>query len=332
MLNLRFDFRLSPHSPATMAELYDTAMAMARWADGIPGSRLVFSQHHASADGYLPSPMLLAATAAASTRSIPISVGALLLLMYDPVKLAEDMSVLDHLSNGRVNYIVGLGYRDEEYAMFGVDRQQRGALIEEYLRVLQQGFGGRPFQWRGRDILVTPAPLTANGPPLAYGGGSVAAARRAARHALPFSPQVNNPELLAAYDEEAVRCGHPTGRYHVLPEGYPMSLFVAEDIDRAWRDIGDYLLHDALMYGRWLAAANSEAASFSDALTVDALREQNGAYRIVNPREAIVLLERYGSLGLQPLCGGIPAELAWQSLKLIEEKVLPGCSGEGRGL
>ena len=69
----------------------------------------------------------MAAAVAARTSNVGISIAALLLLMYDPIKLAEDLNVLDHLSRGRVLPIIGLGYRPEEFAMFGIDPRQRGA-------------------------------------------------------------------------------------------------------------------------------------------------------------------------------------------------------------
>ncbi|MBK6583915.1 MAG: LLM class flavin-dependent oxidoreductase [Gammaproteobacteria bacterium] len=92
------------------------------------------SEHHSSSDNYLPSPLVLAAGFATRTRTLPIAIGAILLNMYDPVKLAEDMAVLDILSEGRVSYIIGLGYRAEEYAMFGVSMANRTAVIEEKSR------------------------------------------------------------------------------------------------------------------------------------------------------------------------------------------------------
>ena len=57
---------------------------------------------------------------------MPINVAALLLALYEPVKLAEDLAVVDLISRGRVSYVVGIGYRAEEFAMFGVDRRRRG--------------------------------------------------------------------------------------------------------------------------------------------------------------------------------------------------------------
>ena len=70
---------------------------------------------------------------------MPIIIGALLLNFYDPIKLAEDMAVLDIVSNGRVSYVIGLGYRPEEYAMFGVDMAARGKVMDQKLDALAAG-------------------------------------------------------------------------------------------------------------------------------------------------------------------------------------------------
>ncbi|KJS08495.1 MAG: hypothetical protein VR73_05345 [Gammaproteobacteria bacterium BRH_c0] len=323
MLTLRFDFRLAPSSPATMGELYAASLDMIRWGESVGVMSTLFSQHHSSPDGYLPSPLLMAAAAAAQTTTMPITVGALLLLMYEPVKLAEDIAVLDHLSGGRVNYIIGLGYRNAEYAMFGVDPATRGKQMEEYIDVLMKGLSGEAFEWQGRTAQVTPKPKTPSGAMLGYGGGTVAAARRAASRGMMFMPQSADPKLQQAYDDEAAKTGNPTGNYRVVPKGFPTSLFVAEDLDKAWAEYGSYMLHDAMVYGEWLDAAGSGASTYSAAKTVEQLRAENGSYRIVTPEQAVELVGQFGFLGLQPLCGGIPPELAWKSLRLIEEKVLP---------
>ena len=125
MLTLRFDFRLKPGSASTMQEMYSTALDICQWGERNNALTAMFSEHHSSPDGYLPSPIIMAAAAAARTETLTFNVGALLLLMYDPIKLAEDIAVLDHLSGGRVGYTIGLGYREEEYEMFGVETKRR---------------------------------------------------------------------------------------------------------------------------------------------------------------------------------------------------------------
>ncbi|MXW62228.1 MAG: LLM class flavin-dependent oxidoreductase [Acidimicrobiaceae bacterium] len=316
MFILRFDFRLGPQSDATMAELYGASLEMCEWGEANGAMMAMFSEHHSASDGYLPSPIVMAAAAAARTTSLSINVGALLALMYDPVKLAEDMVVLDHLSAGRVSYTVGLGYRAEEYAMFGVDSSRRGVLMDEHLDVLKRALAGERFDWRGRSVHVTPEPLTPGGPMIAYGGGTVAAARRAGRRGMMLFPQHGDPALAEAYDQAALEAGNPTGMCMSPGTGSPTSLFVSDDTDAAWQELGPHLLHDAVMYKEWMGDAAS--ASASNATTVDELRTQNGAYRIATITEARQLRDQYGALSLQPLCGGIPPETAWPYLKNLD--------------
>ena len=70
---------------------------------------------------------------------------------------------------------------------------------------------------------------------------------------------------------------------------------------------------------------DNNSASLSQASSVAELREEDGPYRIVTPKQAIELINAYQTLSLQPLCGGVPPDLAWSSLSLIEKKVLPFC-------
>lgn len=320
MLLLRFDFRRAPFSPATTGELYAAALDMAAWADEHEPARVIVSEHHVTSDDYLPSPLVMAAALAARTRRVAIDVAALLALFYDPVRLAEDLAVLDHLSGGRVSATVGLGYRDEEYALYGVDRRRRGAELEERIQVVRRAWRGERFSWRGRPVAIAPLPATPGGPLLAYGGGSVAAARRAARLGLVFSPQRGGDDLVAAYDAEAERVGNPPGLVFAPPEGMPLSVVVSDDPDRDWRELGPYLLHDARTYASWMGDAT--AATVSRATSVEELRAEEGNYRIVTPAAARDLLDTFGVLSLQPLCGGIPPAAAWRSLELIADEVL----------
>ena len=242
--------------------------------------------------------------------------------MYDPVKLAEDIAVLDHLSGGRIGYTIGLGYREEEYAMFGIDSKQRGKEIEERIHTLRNALTGEPFEWRGRQIQIQPKPVTPGGPIIAYGGGSQAAAERAARLGMMFFPQTADPAMVAFYDAEAKKVGNPAGMTMGPEEGAPTTVFVTENLDQGWAQYGPYMLHDATSYREWMGEGNN-SASLSQASTISELRDENGPYRIVTPEEAVALISQYHRLSLQPLCGGIPPGLAWPSLELIEKQVLP---------
>jgi alkanesulfonate monooxygenase SsuD/methylene tetrahydromethanopterin reductase-like flavin-dependent oxidoreductase (luciferase family) len=321
MFMLRFDMRAPDDGPASITDLYDAAIEMAVWGEQHGAVAIAVSEHHASPDGYLPSPLILAAALAARTTTIPITVAALLVPLHDPVRLAEDMAVLDVLSHGRVTHIAGLGYRPEEYAMFGQSLGRRGRRMEACLRVLEQAWTGDEFEFEGRTVRVTPRPTTPGGPPLMYGGGSKAAARRAARFGLGFLAQTWAPGLEQTYYDECTALGRTPGLCFVPARDGATSIFVADDVDRAWEQIGPFMLHDARMYASWLGDA--AAASKSTALTIDALRAEGGAYRILTPDEAVGHVRTHGVLALHPLCGGCPPELAWETLELVADKVMP---------
>lgn len=318
MLLMRFAMRTAGGDGATRADLYRAALEMAEWGEHNGCMSLVVSEHHAADDGYLPSPLVLASGMAAVTETTPVMVAALLVLFYEPVKLAEDMAVLDLMSRGRVSYTIGLGYRDEEFEQFGVDKSRRATLVEERIATLRNAWTGEPFDHDGRRVRVTPAPFQPGGPMLMGGGGTPAAARRAARLGMAFLADTTDGSLAQEYEAEAARVGvAPVGC--MIPTPDSATVFVADDPDRAWRELGPYMLNDARAYAAW-NEGRTGIATVTNASTIDELRA-DGAFRVVTPDEAVETIRREGMLQVQPLVGGIPPELAWPHLELASRAV-----------
>src|SRR2546422_911907 len=117
MIGLRYDLRAPSFGPVTHAELYAACLDQSAWADRLGLDFVVLSEHHGVEDGYLPAPVTLAAAIAGRTKTIRISIAAVLVPLHDPVRLAEQLAVLDLASGSRVSLIAGLGYRQEEFAM-----------------------------------------------------------------------------------------------------------------------------------------------------------------------------------------------------------------------
>jgi len=329
VFSLRFDMRAPPDGPAAPAQLYGAALEMAEWAEGKGCVAVQVSEHHASPDGYLPAPLVLASALAARTSAVPIQVAALLLPLHDPIELAERIAVLDVISGSRVSYVLALGYRPDEYAMFGRDYAARGPRMDLCLEALRRALSGERFEFEGRPVHVTPPPLTAGGPLLLLGGGSKAAVRRAARFGLGMITQGGDPGLETFYREQCADAGTQPGLFIHPPPGSVTSGFVAEDPDRAWAELGPFLLHDARMYASWFGGADT--ATKSGAETVDALRAEAGAYRIFTPDDAIAYVRERGIFLAHPLCGGLPPDLAWPSLELLASKVVPAVRAAAEG-
>jgi alkanesulfonate monooxygenase SsuD/methylene tetrahydromethanopterin reductase-like flavin-dependent oxidoreductase (luciferase family) len=317
---VRFDLR-APEFGAPITDLYATALDMVAWSEEHGFTAAVVSEHHASDDGYLPSPLIVAAAMAARTKTIAISVAALLVPLYDPVKLAEDIAVLDNLSRGRVSYVAGIGYRPAEYESLGRKFSDRARIMESSIALMRQAWTGEPFEHAGRAVYVRPAPFTQPHPLICYGGGSRAAALRAARLDMPFFPQIRSDRLVAEYENERERLGLAPG-FVIGPGEGPLNIFVSEDPERTWALIGEHLLHDARGYAQWQLDANMDSAALDTASSVAELR-QNDVYTVVTPDHCAALVRANGSLALHPLCGGIPPETAWESLELVAAKVIP---------
>ncbi len=320
---MRFDFRNPDMAGTTPAERYAAALEMAEWAERLGCVSIAVSEHHGSADGYLPSPLPVLAAMAARTTNVRFMVAALIAPFYDPLRLAEDTIVLDHLSKGRVDYIVAGGYVHEEFDMFGVAMSERAARVTETVQTLKAAYSGEPFTYRGRTVRVTPAPYRAGGPSIMLGGSSAPAARRAARIADGFVPSV--PDVWPFYRDEVQKLGRSDPGE--CPIGENRTVALAADPERGWEQMGPYFLHEANAYGAW-QAQDGVASPYRMVGDVDALRA-SGQYAILTPQQLIAEQQAapFAFAMFHPLCGGMPIDLAWSSLHLFETEVLPAFHG-----
>jgi alkanesulfonate monooxygenase SsuD/methylene tetrahydromethanopterin reductase-like flavin-dependent oxidoreductase (luciferase family) len=320
MFSMRFDMR-APAAGAAPTQLYATAIEMCAWAETHGCLAAVLCEHHGSEDGYLPTPLILASAIAARTHGLAIT-AVVILPLYDPVRLAEEMAVLDIISGGRVSYIFGLGYRREEYEHFGVDMGARGRIADENLNLLRRLLAGEEVTHEGRRIKVTPGPYIAGGPVIMWGGGSLAAARRAGKYGLAFLAQANVPGSQGAYESACRSHGHQPGMMLLPDRDTPSVCFVADDVDQAWDELGPYLLHDARTYADW-NPGNETSVGIADVHTVEQLRAISRTYRIFSVPDAITHLRDGGMLTLAPLCGGLPSDVAWPYLERVANAVVP---------
>ena len=316
---LRFDFRNPDLAQTSTAERYQAALDMAEWADRLGCLSIAVSEHHGSADGYLPSPVPLLAAMAARTTTVRFTIAALIAPFHDPLRLAEDLIVLDNLTRGRVDLIVAGGYVHEEFAMFDVPMGERPQRVTETVQVLRSAFTSAPFEFRGRTVHLTPAPFSPNGPAILLGGSSAAAARRAARIGDGFIP--SDPEVWEPYRVEVQRLGQADPG--PCPIGETTVVAFAEDAQEGWERMAPFFLHEMNAYGLW--QAQDDLANPYRTVSDTAELHATGRYRVLTPAEFVSEQELAPDpfVMLHPMCGGMPVELAWSSLRLFERDVLP---------
>ncbi|MBY0400835.1 LLM class flavin-dependent oxidoreductase [Myxococcota bacterium] len=183
---LYYDFRNPAFVGRSFARLYAETIEQAVWAERELGFGSAWiSEHHLAVDGYTPSPLALAAGLATRTERMKLGTSILILPLQHPVRLAEDALTVHALSNGRLMLGVGLGYREVEFAGFGISMRDRRGRLEEGLTILREAFAGQTFTHRGRHfdlgtITITPKPDAGPGPELWIGGFTPVAIHRGA--------------------------------------------------------------------------------------------------------------------------------------------------------
>ncbi len=319
---LRFNCVQPGVDPSEMASRYQAFVEMAKTGDKQGMMVINLEEHHGTDNGWSPSPMVMAGMVVAATSSIRVNFGALLLPLHDPIRVAEDLAVLDLASGGRVTTTVGLGYRPEEYRLHGKDWSTRGKLMDHCVDTLLKAWTGEPFEYNGEMVRVTPVPLTKPHPVLMIGGTSKATARRAARFGLPMYTAAPVPEVEKLYYDECARLG--VQGFAMMPPAITHHMFVVDDPDEAWAAYGSHVWHEASTYAGWQTGDISSAAH-SHAANVEELRAE-GMYCFVTPGQAIEMIRAEGAAVLHPLCGGMPVDAAWDMFGRFFDEVWPAVS------
>jgi alkanesulfonate monooxygenase SsuD/methylene tetrahydromethanopterin reductase-like flavin-dependent oxidoreductase (luciferase family) len=229
------------------------------------------------------------------------------------VRLAEDIALVDNMSRGRLHTTVGLGYRIVEYDTLGVDFAQRGRLMDSLIE-------------RMLSVWSDTGSYTRPHPPLYIGGGARVTARRAARFRLPLSLADHLPDVADHYRGLCTEAGVTPLVIMPGPINRGM-IYLHEDPDRAWAELGGHILWEAVTYGGWSADQRS-LMHLPGVQTLGEVRA-SGRYRFLTPDQLIAEVRDapdYGPLVLHPLVGGMPVDEAWKSVEMFVDKVIPALS------
>jgi len=303
------------------AVLYPASVDMCEWGDGLGFETVYLAEHHGAEDGYCPAPMIQASAILARTISMRVHFSALIAVLHDPLRLAEDLAVLDLISGGRIEMTLGIGYRPHEYEMFGIEQSQRVALLEEIILTLEQAWTGEPFEFRGRTVMVRPTPVQKPRPPIYIGGSAEASAYRAARLGDGYFPA--HPGLFEIYQEELRRLGKPVPE---PPKGRgPLFLFVSEDPERDWPLVAPHVIYTSRSNFEWAKERGVGSTPYPPVDTLEDLKSSD-KFAVVTPDECVALatsLPADAELTFQPLMGALDPDIGWRSLRLFESAVAP---------
>ena len=320
---INFDFRHPAQFPTPGAAIYRNALDMCRWADDRGFDRVGIGEHHQSPDGYIPAPLVVAGALGACTTNLRVRLSVLLAVLYDPIRLAEEIAVADLCLGGRLDLGLGVGYVEHDFRVFGKEFDTRGAALDALLALLRQAWTGEPFDYRGVTVRVTPRPVQ-DPMPIYVGGSSPRGVERAATLADGYFPP-GSPAGWSRYRKRAIEIGRPDPG--LFPPRGPVFLWVTKKPkEQVWQMLAPHIHHQISSYAAWTKDAYGvPLGPFASSSELEAIK-QGDTYMVMTPDEAIALAERLGpsgELSLNPLMAGIDPAEAWTMLDLVDREVLP---------
>lgn len=228
-----FDLRNPPGWRQDWSRLYGFTLEAAEEAERLGADSVWLSEHHLFEDGYLNQPLTFAAAVAARTRTVRIGTAVLVAPFWNPVQLAEEASVVDLVSGGRLDLGLGAGYRVPEFELFGADLGKRYTATTEAVR-------------RVREIWDDPAHLPSpvqQPPPIWLGFMGPKGARRAGR--LGEGLLTVNRALHQPYLDGLAEGGHGADRARMTG---PLFTYVSEDPERDWAVVREHYAYQANSY------------------------------------------------------------------------------------
>ena len=256
-VGVAYDFRNPPESGMSHAAFYAAIIEQAAWLDGLGLDVAWFTEHHFVEDGYLPSWTPVVGAIAARTKNLRFSSDVCLMPFNHPIRLAEDLAVLDNISNGRVEIGAGMGYAPHEFRGFGLPLARRVSLTNEALEVLVRAFTGETFSFEGKrysfkDVKITPGYVQPGGPPLWIAAMGKPGAERAAHHRANLLPQGLRSDTLDHWSATLKAAGGDPATRRI---GIIRSCLVTDDRERDWPAVREGERRRMAVYNRFFAEA-----------------------------------------------------------------------------
>lgn len=327
--------------PRHFSYLYKELLEDAAFCDQFPTIKTIWqTEHHFWYDGYAPALLTIAGGIAAATKRIRIGQSALLFSEHEALRVAEQAAVVDQLSGGRLDLGLGLGYRDNEFDGFAIDRRVRRNRFEEGLEIVGRAFGEGPVNYSGTqfdvpDVEVTPKPYQDPVPIWIAAVGENPIRRAAKIGASIILSDALRLDQLSSHIELYYKVAEEYGtdvskaKIGVLRRGW-----VAETDDEAYREALPslrFLLREQLGGWRYLVDEQGAPVGFDRPKDLDA-----AAGRLVNvhertigrPEKVVRGMREIAATGCTHIIFGtrfdsLPREKYLRSLELLATEVIP---------
>jgi alkanesulfonate monooxygenase SsuD/methylene tetrahydromethanopterin reductase-like flavin-dependent oxidoreductase (luciferase family) len=252
-----------PRRQVSLPTVFERALGRIRIMDDAGYDAVWLAEHHFTGYSVCPSLHMMGVQVASQTTRLRIGTGVSLAAFYHPLRLAEEVALLDTLSGGRVNWGAGRGFDPIEFSIFDVPVKESATRFQEAVEVVKAAWTNERITWSGErwqfeNVEVLPKPLQQPHPPIWLAAGSEGSIRWAAKHDYaimlgPHSTFAENAAHRELYLSELSAAGHvANGR------DLPMARMVAvADSDHEAREI-------ARAGVGWVAAAYINASKVTN--------------------------------------------------------------------
>jgi probable F420-dependent oxidoreductase len=337
MSELDFGIHYSCQSPErNWEDIYQDTLSQAKIAEELGYRTFSVAEHHFLPDGWIPAPFVMLGALSAATDNMNLVTNISILPLHNPIKVAERAAVLDTLSGGSFSLGVAIGWRDEEFKTFDVDKSSRVQRVEEGIELLRALFTEEAVSYDGDmftvdDLTLMPRPVQ-DTIPIWYGGQSRKAIERSAEmaDAWSISPIETVGKLsrgIEIYADELEKHDRHIEDVHV-----PLrrEVYVAEDDETAWEEVGPSLLYEYEdVYGDYDDIDHSFASSSEESAIAELRDHAEDRFIIGSPETAVQELERYrDALNMDEVLlrmhfPGLDTDNSKKSMRLIAEEVMP---------
>lgn len=317
--------------PIEGGHFYRDALEEVVRAEDLGFDSVWMEEHHSVTDHYWPSPLPVLAGFVTRTTRVRLGTDILVAPFYHPVRLAEDAAMLDVMSGGRFVLGIAIGYKPDEFALYGAALEKRGARFEEQLAVMKAlwtqdrvAFHGTYYTVDGR---LEPRPVTRPHPPVWIGGWGDITLRRAATLADNWvpGPTADLTRLLAG-KQQFLANRRAAGRNEAVTE-WPLTRdVIIADTDREARELAEK--HIMISYRKEYAGGwRHPFIDASIAIDLDALMQNR--FLIGGPDQVVRALRpfvtEYGMTHLicRVFFPGMPHRHIMRELELIAKEVRP---------
>jgi alkanesulfonate monooxygenase SsuD/methylene tetrahydromethanopterin reductase-like flavin-dependent oxidoreductase (luciferase family) len=334
---LMYSFVVQPGSSISHLDTFREMDGLIPLAEELGFEAFHTTEHHFQDIGWLANPLLVLAKAAGMTKTMKLVSNIMIVPLYDPLHLVEDVATLDNLCDGRLILGVSPGYVSEEFSGFQVPYEERFKRFEEVLDILQASWEGDTLSYDGQfyqipEVPVVPKPVQKK-IPIWYGVSGPKLLERAARRRCPVtaSPRHTATEIqehFERYDKVCAEVGYEPEEKSIIRE-----VFVAPTTEEAEALAGPACNQMFSLYGRKSAEGqrdlrNDQGQLIKDESEVD-FRSFKSRYIIGSPDEARrqmqVLIDQLGPT--EVVCRmqlpGIPTKDLETSIRLFGEEVMP---------